>query len=107
VHNTPFGDINDSEDDLQPLAFTMFGNAARALRLLAGVLRTADVDRARLARRAAADFLTVTEFADTLLRREGLNFREAHAMVSRAVQASAGDDRVGAIAAVLSVRIRR
>jgi len=101
VHNTPFGDINDSEDDLQPLAFTMFGNALRALRLLAGVLRTADVDRARLARRAAADFLTVTELADTLVRREGLSFREAHAMVSRAVQASAGDDRATAIAAVL------
>ena len=24
AHNTPFGDINDSEDDLQPLVFTMF-----------------------------------------------------------------------------------
>ncbi|SPF53404.1 Argininosuccinate lyase 2 [Candidatus Sulfopaludibacter sp. SbA4] len=101
VHNTPFGDINDSEDDLQPLAFTMFGNALRALRLLAGVLRSAEVDRDRLARRAAADFLTVTELADTLVRREGLSFRDAHAMVSRAVQASAGDDRPGAIAAVL------
>jgi argininosuccinate lyase len=101
VHNTPFGDINDSEDDLQPLAFTMFGNALRALRLLAGVLEGAEVDRARLLRRSAADFLTVTELADTLVRREGLSFREAHSMVSRAVQASAGDDRPGAIASVL------
>lgn len=101
VHNTPFGDINDSEDDLQPLAFTMFGNALRAFRLLAGVLRAVEVDRARLARRAAADFLTVTELADTLVRREDLSFREAHAIVSRAVQASAGDDRPAAIAAVL------
>jgi len=64
-------------------------------------MRGAEVDCVRLVRRAAADFLTVTELADTLVRREGLSFREAHAMVSRAVQSSAGDDRPGAIAAVL------
>jgi argininosuccinate lyase len=88
VHNTPFGDINDSEDDLQPLAFTMFGNARRALRLLAGVLGSVEVDRVRLKLRAAGDFLTVTELADTLVRQEGLSFREAHTMVARAVQSS-------------------
>ncbi|MBZ5619527.1 MAG: argininosuccinate lyase [Acidobacteriia bacterium] len=101
VHNTPFGDINDSEDDLQPLAFTMFADARRSLRLLAGLLAAADVDRAKLARRAAADFLTVTELADTLVRQEGVSFRQAHAMVARAVETSGGDDRAGAIAAVL------
>lgn len=101
VHNTPFGDINDSEDDLQPLVFTMFADAGRSLRLLAGLLRTADVDRARLAQRAAADFLTVTELADTLVRQKGMSFREAHAMVARAVEASGADDRASAIAGVL------
>jgi argininosuccinate lyase len=101
VHNTPFGDINDSEDDLQPLAFTMFIDARRSLRLLAGLLRTADVDRARLEKRAGEDFLTVTELADTLVRRKGMSFREAHAMVARAVQASGADDRASAIAGVL------
>src|SRR5271167_2789406 len=49
AHNTPFGDINDSEDDLQPLVFSVFTDASRSLRLLAGVLRTAEVDRAWLA----------------------------------------------------------
>ena len=34
-------------------------------------MRTAEVDRAELARRAGKDFLTVTELADTLVRREG------------------------------------
>ena len=29
VHNTPFGDINDTEDDLQPLVFSMFKDADR------------------------------------------------------------------------------
>ncbi len=101
AHNTPFGDINDSEDDLQPLVFTMFADASRALRLLAGLLRTADVDRERLARRAGADFMTVTELADTLVRDAGLSFREAHTLVANAVHAAGTDDSPGAIAAAL------
>src|SRR5437870_10631510 len=32
AHNTPFGDVVDSEDDLQPLAFAMCADASRALR---------------------------------------------------------------------------
>jgi argininosuccinate lyase len=99
AHNTPFGDINDSEDDLQPLAFAMFSGARGALKLLAGVIETVEVDRAHLARRAASDFLTVTELADTLVRREGLCFREAHDLVAEAVRACGADDRPEAIAA--------
>ena len=101
AHNTPFGDINDSEDDLQPLVFTMFANAVRALRLAAGLLRHAQVDREKLARRAAADFVTVTELADTLVRREGISFREAHAMVAQAVKAAGADDRSAAVTRAL------
>jgi len=101
AHNTPFGDINDSEDDLQPLVFTMFADASRALRLLAGILRTAEVDRERLASRAGADFMTVTELADTLVRQAGLSFREAHTLVSGAVRAAGTDDSPRAIATAL------
>ena len=101
AHNTPFGDINDSEDDLQPLVFTMFTDALRAVRLLAGVLKSAEVDRERLAFRAAADFMTVTELADTLVRQAGVSFREAHGMVANAVKASAGDDSPRAVATAL------
>jgi len=100
AHNTPFGDINDSEDDLQPLVFTMFADAVRAVRLLAGILRAAEIDRERLARRAAADFLTVTELADSLVRHAAMSFRDAHALVARAVEASGADDRPAAIADV-------
>ena len=35
VHNTPFGDIVDTEDDLQPLVFAMFRDATRAVKLVA------------------------------------------------------------------------
>ena len=101
AHNTPFGDINDSEDDLQPLVFTMFNDALRSLRLLAGLLTCAEVDRDRLAHRAGADFITVTELADTLVRRAGLSFREAHTLVAKAVRSAAADDRPAAIAQAL------
>ncbi len=101
AHNTPFGDINDSEDDLQPLVFTLFADAVRALRLLAGVLKSAEVDCEQLACRAAADFMTVTELADTLVRHAGMSFREAHTLVSKAVKAAGEDDSPRAIAAAV------
>ena len=105
AHNTPFGDINDSEDDLQPLVFTMFQDALRSLRLLAGALRSATVDRAHLASRATKDFLTVTELADTLVRSEGLSFREAHGLVAAAVWECGEDDSAANIARTIR-RIR-
>jgi argininosuccinate lyase len=101
AHNTPFGDINDSEDDLQPLVTAMFESAGRALRLLAGAMKTAEVDRKRMALQAAKDFLTVTELADTLVRREGMSFREAHALVAEAVR-TCQDDSAEAIAKTLA-----
>jgi len=101
AHNTPFGDVNDSEDDLQPLVFTMFADARRALRLLAGALGTAQVDAALMADRARHDFLTVTELADTLVRREGLSFREAHGLVSDAVKACGPRDDPASLAEAL------
>jgi argininosuccinate lyase len=85
LHNTPFGDINDAEDDLQPLVFAATGDAIRAINLLAGVMGECEVNTERMAERAAADFLTVTELADTLVRREGVTFREAHRLVSAGV----------------------
>jgi argininosuccinate lyase len=86
VHNTPFGDIVDCEDDLQPLAFAVFADAERALRLFAGLMAQAQVNAERMRHRAEGSFLTVTELADTLVRREALSFRQAHELVSVAVQ---------------------
>ncbi len=97
VHNTPFGDINDTEDDLQPLVFNMFHTCRRALRLVAAALGEACFDRNRLAAQAGARFLTATELADTLVREAKLSFREAHHLVSEAVQAQPEDDSPGRI----------
>ncbi len=86
LHNTPYGDIVDIEDDLQPLVDSLFQDAARVVLLLSEILDTADFDRERLADRAAANWITVTELADTLVREEGLAFRQAHAVVAEMVR---------------------
>jgi argininosuccinate lyase len=87
AHNTPFGDIVDSEDDLQPLVFSMCADTSRALRLFAGLMSHAEVDREEMRRRAGGSFLTVTELADTLVREEAVSFLAAHRLVAAAVAA--------------------
>ena len=88
VHNTPFGDIVDTEDDLQPLVSRMFRDAARAVALVAAAMEDATFDVARLAERAATGWVTVTELADTLSRDHGLSFKAGHAIASRLIAAS-------------------
>ena len=100
AHNTPFGDIVDSEDDLQPLVFSVFQDATRALKLFAGVMRGCQVNKEQMARRARSGFLTVTELADTLVRSEGLSFRLAHRLVHAAVQKLGEYDTEAMVAAV-------
>jgi argininosuccinate lyase len=87
VHNTPFGDIVDTEDDLQPLVVSMFHDSARAVMLTAAAMRTAELDPARLEAHAANGWTTLTELADTLVRDHGLPFKTAHAVASRLVTA--------------------
>jgi argininosuccinate lyase len=86
LHNTPFADMNDAEDDLQPLVYTAFDDADRSLRLLTGALSEAEFNLTRMASAADASFLTVTELADTIVRSTGLSFHAAHTIVSGAVR---------------------
>jgi argininosuccinate lyase len=83
VHNTPFGDIVDTEDDLQPLVAAMFHDATRAVTLVAASMRGADFDVARMEARAGEGGTTFTELADDLVRERGVSFRTAHAIVAR------------------------
>jgi argininosuccinate lyase len=78
THNTPFGDINDSEDPLQPLVHRTFDDAKRAVKLLTGAISAMVIDVTSLRQKAAESFLTMTELADTLVRQEGLSFKQAH-----------------------------
>src|SRR5262245_27978766 len=91
VHNTPFGDIVDTEDDLQPLVFAMFRDATRAVKLVAAAMTTAEFDAARLEARAADGWTTLTELADTLVRDHGLPFKSAHGIASRLIAARQRD----------------
>jgi len=83
VHNTPFGDIVDVEDDLQPLVAAMFRDARRAVGLTAAALRGAEFDVARLEARAAEGGTTLTELADHLVRGHAIPFGAAHAIAGR------------------------
>lgn len=87
VHNTPFGDIVDTEDDLQPLVATMFRDAIRMVTLVAAAMKEADFDVERLASRAAEGGTTLTELADTLVRDHGLAFRQAHGIAAALLEA--------------------
>ena len=85
-HNTPFGDIVDTEDDLQPLVRAAFRDATRAVSLLAATMAKAEFDVARMRERACSAWVTVTELADVLVRDHGLSFAEAHEIVSDVVR---------------------
>ena len=89
VHNTPFGDIVDTEDDLQPLVTAMFTDSARAVRLVSAALESARLDNARMAQRAGESWITMTELADTLTRDHGLPFKASHAIASRLIAEAA------------------
>lgn len=83
VHNTPFGDIVDTEDDLQPLVDAVFHDAARALSLVGAALATATFDEAKLEARASENGITLTELADTLVREHDVAFGTAHGIARR------------------------
>ena len=87
VHNTPFGDIVDTEDDLQPLVATMFRDALRAVVLLTVAVRGMELDTERLAARAAEGGTTLTELADHLVREHGVPFKAAHAIAAKVASA--------------------
>jgi argininosuccinate lyase len=88
VHNTPFGDVVDTEDDLQPLVRSVYHDARRAVRLVGAALAAADFEVKRLEACAGHGWTTLTELADTLVRDRHLPFAVAHTVARRLLQAS-------------------
>jgi argininosuccinate lyase len=82
VHNTPFGDIVDTEDDLQPLVATMFADAQRAVALVTVSIRGAELNVERMRARATEGGTTTTELADRLVRDQNISFTMAHAIAA-------------------------
>lgn len=93
IHNTPFTDMNDSEGETQAMGYEAFASAGRVLDLLAAFVAAIRIDPARVAENIRRSCITITELADSLVRLEGLSFRQAHeiaAHVAKAVVAQGG-----------------
>lgn len=94
MHNTPFTDMNDSEGETQAMGYQAFDSACRVLDLLAALMGQVRIDPVRVADNIRRSCITITELADSLVRREGLSFRQGHeiaAAVAKAVVAHNGD----------------
>jgi argininosuccinate lyase len=92
-HNIPYGDTQDIEDEIWPPLTTAIDAAQQSLTLYRELFATLELRVDHLAAQAAKGFTTATEVADTLVRRAGLSFRQAHTLVAAAVSQAAGSAR--------------
>ncbi len=86
IHNTPFGDINDTEDDLQPFLWKCHKTAKEVYSLSTVVIGTLQVNKEILYQRTKQSFATITELADELTREVNIPFRTSHAIASKLVR---------------------
>lgn len=87
MHNTPFTDMNDSEGESQGAGMAAFASGGRVLRLLAAFVPSLRINADRVAQNADRACITITELADTLVRAEGLSFRQAHEVAAHTARA--------------------
>ena len=78
MHNTPFTDMNDSEGEVQVAGYGAFDSAGRMLSLMATLIPAMRVRADKVRANMDRACVTITELADTLVRDEGLSFRQAH-----------------------------
>lgn len=78
MHNTPFTDMNDSEGEVQSAGYAAFESGGRAISLMSSLISQCSIDAKRVRENLDRACVTVTELADTLVRDEGLYFRDAH-----------------------------
>ena len=83
VHDTSHADMNDGEGEVQAQAHGALEIAGRAVDLMAALVPACVVDAARVRRTLDAARATIAELADTLVREEGLGFRQAHDVAAR------------------------
>lgn len=91
IHNTPFGDIVDTEDDMQPYLWRAMDRLIGIYKLFGSLVVTMNVNKDNLLKRAQNSFANVTELADSLVRSEGISFRKSHKIVSLCVRALIDD----------------
>jgi argininosuccinate lyase len=102
LHNTPFTDMNDNEGATHQFGHAAFATADRVLALFTALIGAVRIDAAKVARNIRRSCITITELADSVVRIEGVSFRQAHeiaAAVARHVVAIEGDLTVDGYAA--------
>ncbi|EEA96348.1 argininosuccinate lyase [Pseudovibrio sp. JE062] len=87
MHNTPFTDMNDSEGEVQQAGYAAFESGSRVLDLFAALIAASSINEERVAKNTDASCITITELADTLVREEGLSFRQAHEIAAETAKA--------------------
>ncbi|MCJ7874175.1 argininosuccinate lyase [Phaeobacter sp. J2-8] len=90
MHNTPFTDMNDSEGEVQQAGYGVFDHGGRMISLLTAFLPACSINADRVAQNTDAACITITELADTLVRQEGLTFRQAHEIAATTARAVIG-----------------
>ncbi|ABS22474.1 argininosuccinate lyase [Bacillus cytotoxicus] len=88
IHNTPFGDIVDTEDDLQPYLYEGMEKAIRVFCTMNAVVRTMKVEEKVLKDRSFQHAITITDLADTLTKNYHIPFRLAHHAASEVAKMS-------------------
>jgi argininosuccinate lyase len=91
MHNTPFTDMNDSEGEVQQAGYAAFDSGSRVLRLLAAMLPACQIRADRVRATTDAACITITELADTLVRDDGLSFRQAHEIAAKTARTVIAD----------------
>ncbi|HWK23105.1 MAG TPA: argininosuccinate lyase [Ureibacillus sp.] len=86
IHNTPFGDIVDTEDDMQPYLLRALQRLSGIYKLFGSLIITMDVNKEKLLNRAKNSYANVTELADSLVRSENISFRQSHSIVSNCIK---------------------
>ncbi len=86
LHNTPYGDMVDGEEDLQPHLYESVNYSLRVFHIMSSVFATMEINKEILFNRAHEGFITVTELADVLVREKGLSFRQSHHVASGLVK---------------------
>ncbi|MCP4181052.1 MAG: argininosuccinate lyase [bacterium] len=85
-YNSPYGDIVDSEEELQEHIYSSIDFTIRALDVIKNVFASLKINKELLFDRCTKNFITVTELADTLVREYGLSFRKSHHITSQIVK---------------------
>ena len=87
MHNTPYTDMNDSEGEVQQAGYDAFASGARMIDLLTAFLPACSINADHVSKTTDAACITITELADTLVRDEGLTFRQAHEIAAHTAKA--------------------